>query len=229
MKKLRSVLVITLLISLVSSYALGDSFILRNDIIFGDDIETVKEKESKDNLTSLFRDSRTSSKSIGDASEAVDLDYLEYHGTIAGKDDSTLEYYFDKDSGKLLDMSYQFKMSNVDKNYAEFQAALTRKYGEPLGGDTVLPVFSNMLVVIMYRINNITSSGGTKADLYDYNEWLVETDDGAVKIELVSYYYVVRGSYYNWLNVNYHYVTKDELSAIQQDAVDKQSAMDDAL
>ncbi len=143
-------------------------------------------------------------------------------------------FYFD-DDGKLTGMCYSFSddsgvtsRSACDSAYEKLTDGLKRKYGNPLGntgGSIHLisgPAFERfgLWLALTALIDTWTS------DYYDYDEWIVDTDDGHVKIDIVSYYY--RNSDYDYsyyVDLSYHFYTDQDL----QDKIDEKRQERDAV
>ena len=104
MKRVTSLVLVCILLFGCLSGAIAEDFQLRNGIQFGDDLETVKSKE-----TLTIQDGST------DKTNKVWFD-----GKIAGIEGS-VRYDFDEETGKLIEMLYIFdettSKDTVDSNY----------------------------------------------------------------------------------------------------------------
>lgn len=182
MKKLLAL--ILLLGCLVNSFALADSFTLRNGVLFGDTMETIKGKEDL--------------KYVNEGKDS-----MWFRGVIANISGSEVVYYFDEE-GKLKEMQYSLgAFSSISvSDYDILKEGLTNKYGPSLGfsnGKTsaLLGHELQYLLVDLYKTEAIT---GGSHKLINYEEWIVPCDEGTVKIELV--YYTTDG---NWPHVAMSY------------------------
>ena len=219
MKKIISLLLISIILGNCAVSFAEEEFQLRNGIQFGDTLEEVKQKETL-----------TIQSSSADKTNNVWFD-----GTIAGMKGS-VRYDFDEETGKLTDMMYDFDSTSdrdsIDNNYSTLQKSLTRKYGNPIGntgGNLELitgPAIENAAMAIaLYRY--LLSGGG---DFRDYDEWIVKSNGYNVKIDLVCYYVRDKSYDYTYYNVvSYHYYTdEDYLNAIQE-KIDENAAIDNDL
>lgn len=202
------------LISIIGN-AFADEFQLRNGIIFGDTLETIKQKE-----TLPF-------KSITDDNTSAWFG----NGKISGID-GQVRFDFSEDAGILTDMLYAFDITDnkdiLDNDYSKLKNGLIRKYGDPLGnvGGSAHIItgqafnYSGMIIAL-YR--EVLNGGG---DFRDYDEWIIHCDEYNVKIDLVSYYYRNRNYEYSYENlISYHYYKDDDLL----DAIQQQQEENDAI
>ena len=211
-------LLLTAMIVFSCQHCLAEDFVLRNGILFGDSFDTIKQKET---LTFY--------------SEEDDKSELQYKGKIAGIDGRVF-YYFDIETGKLTDMLYKFDSESskdpIDADYSTLYSSLVRKYGTPLGNTggslniiTGKAIESGAGYIGFYKYL-LNGDGNYR----DYDEWIVETDDGSVKIDLFSFY--VRSKdydYYFYNYLSYHYFTIDDLANALQEKIDENTAIDNDL
>lgn len=217
MKRIVAILLFVILISL-SIVASADEFVLRNEILFGDSIEQVKGKEG------LTLDKENDDKT-----------QLTYSGEVASYT-GEVDYYFNGTTGGLSDMLYEFKdwknNSSIDSIYSSLKDGVARKYGNPLGnsGGTTHSItgkaFEESIGMIYVTLNFFNK----KADIADYDEWFVECDGGAVKIDLVKYYFTnsENGKEYHVL-LSYHFSSTEEIETLIQEKQDKKDAIDNDL
>ena len=214
MKKLISILmcVCMLLAGLNAAFAEAEDFELRSGIHFGDTIDDIVEKE-----TTLTR---------------LDEESNEFQGRISGYDDASCMFTFD-DDGKLEDMKYSFgsgvcysrdKMNDV---YLELYRGLVRKYGTAIGntGGTCELITGSAIDTMAFYVYLLGELDGYSSDYTDYDEWIVDTKGGHVKIDLVSYY--LRNSdfeYSYYVDLSYKFYTDEDFKAAQQE---KQAARDE--
>ena len=214
MKKLISLLmcVCMLLAGLNAAFAEAEDFELRSGIHFGDTIDDIVEKE-----TTLTR---------------LDEESNEFQGRISGYDDASCMFTFD-DDGKLEDMRYIFgsdvcysrdKMNNV---YLDLYRGLVRKYGTAIGntGGSCELITGSAIDTMTLYVYLLGELDGYSSDYTDYDEWIVDTKDGHVKIDLVSFY--LRNSdfeYSYYVDLSYKFYTDEDFEAAQQE---KQAARDE--
>ena len=214
MKKLISLLmcVCMLLAGLGAAFAEAEDFELRSGIHFGDTIDDIVEKETT--LTRLNEESN------------------EFQGRISGYDDASCMFTFD-DDGKLEDMRYIFgsdvcysrdKMNNV---YLDLYRGLVRKYGTAIGntGGSCELITGSAIDTMTLYVYLLGELDGYSSDYTDYDEWIVDTKGGHVKIDLVSFY--LRNSdfeYSYYVDLSYKFYTDEDFKAAQQE---KQAARDE--
>lgn len=215
MRKIVSVLTaVVLLISMTSIAFAADEFTLRNGILFGDTMDDILTKE-----TTLTRKSDTSNW---------------FEGKIAGYSNSECGFYFD-DSEKLVSMDYEFSCSsrdNTNEVYKKLYQSLVRQYGKAegnTGGSCELitgPALTNMAIAVYL----LAESDGWGGDYIDYDEWIIDTDNYHVKIDLVSYYYHNSDYDYTYMvELSYHKYTDDDLQTVIEEKQTEQNEVDDDL
>ena len=167
------------------AYAVIDSqFPLRSGIHFGDTVEEVKEKEQGLKL----KEEKNST--------------LKYRGLIAGYDgDAT--FYFDKDE-KLTDLTDHYLFFDADevaKIYVDIKNLCSEEHGAPLTEEK--KPFKIMGKTLELAVLTVTLSreAEMKSDIVTYDEWVVFTDEGMIKIEEVLYY--IGQAYY--VDIGFHY------------------------
>ncbi len=197
-----------------SALAESGQFELRSGIHFGDTIDDIVAKE-----TTLTRASEDSN---------------EFHGRIAGYDDSTCMFIFNDDGG-LEDMRYDFNddsRDDVETQYLALYQSLVRKYGSAIGntgGNCELITGSAMssMALYVYLLGALDNCSG---DYIDYDEWTVDTDGGHVKIDLIAYYY--RDSnydYHYYLSLSYKFYTDADYDAAVQEKQEERAEVDNDL
>ncbi len=217
MKKIATTFVCLVLLLSISSIGFAEEeFKLRNGIMFGDTIEEIVAKE-----TSLTREGENSNW---------------FKGKIAGYSNAECGFYFD-DNGKLISMDYSFSESCTSREstndvYKKLYQSLVRQYGKAegnTGGSVELitgPAIDRMAMWV-YLLGSFDKCAG---DYYDYDEWIIDSNDYHVKIDLVSYYY--RNSDYEYsyfLDLSYHMYTDEEYLAKIDEKISEQNEVDDDL
>jgi len=218
MKRVTSLVLVCILLFGCLSGAIAEDFQLRNGIQFGDDLETVKSKE-----TLTIQDGST------DKTNKVWFD-----GKIAGIEGS-VRYDFDEETGKLIEMLYIFdettSKDTVDSNYTTLYQSLVRKYGNPLGntGGSIYTIIGS--VFEYWALHKwLTELLDGKNDYRDYDEWIVNCDGYNVKIDLVSWYDRDSSFNYTYTNgISYHYYTDEDLLNKIQEKMDENAAVDSDL
>jgi len=208
MRKTVAVLLALVMVLCLGVNALAEKeFPLHNGILFGDTLDTVKEKEA-------------GKVTIQDGSKDK-TNKVWFSGTIAGMDGS-VRFDFDESTGKLTDMIYTFNgmpgPSECDENYNTLRDGLIRKYGDPLGNtDGTIDIITGLAFEYAATLMNLYESMkiGT-GDLHNYDEWIIDCDGYYVKIDLVAYYIQSSDTDYK-INVSYHYFTEaDRDNAIRE-------------
>ena len=207
MKKAISILLVILLLSLsISVYA--EPFSLRNGIFFGDTMEEVKSKEQLKYINGKE-------------------DKNWFRGTIANVDDSEVSFYFDKETGQLTDMSYYLgaRSTVYRSNYDEIKESLIKKYGNPLGNTGgYFHVIVGKAVESYIRGKTIANMYNSKDDLLDYDEWLINCDGGAVKIDLI-----LESTSHLTISLSYHFATDEEIEKLMEEEKDKQDSLENDI
>ncbi len=220
MKKTVSIILSLAIVFNILPALAAEDFILRNGIMFGDALDTVKAKE----VTLLLED------------QSIDAtDRLWFRGTIAGIEGEA-RFDFDLTTGGLTDMLYVFSTNNVSletarNNYSNLFEGLKRKYGQPLGniGGTLHIItglaFEHSLGMIVL-LEAIDLGGG---DIQDYSEWIVEANEYMVKIDLVRFYYTMGDETYYGVDLSYHYFTQEDLDSAIREKQQKNDIMESDL
>lgn len=158
---LAAILMLCTLVSLLcAARAEETQFTLREGLYFG---ATADEVKAAERLVPLTGGSR------------IGYGTLQYAGTIAGIDNAIVGYYFDQE-GTLNEMFYRFSPTSLAKGYEMFDYLyefLTEKYGQPLEDQKG-----------SYRVVSGTITKGA-GPWVKCREWLISTNDGYVKIDLV--------------------------------------------
>ena len=120
MKRIITIMLAFILLMSCFNAAVAEEFQLRNGIHFGDDLDTVKSKET-----------------LTIQSSSVEKDNnVWFEGKIAGMD-GDIRFDFDEETGKLIDVLYVFdsktNKDSVDSDYSTLYKGLVRKNGTPLG------------------------------------------------------------------------------------------------
>jgi len=217
------IIIIGVLFSFIHIISFADSFTLRNDIKFGDSYETVKNKE-----TLPFGEDDDSV--LDDGTRQVFTE----EGTVAGIDDCTIMFRFSPDD-RLNEMKYSYSFikskDTIEYDYKTIYDGLKRKYGDPLNyrNGNVSLITTNAIdgaigLVALFNAMDIA------ADYLDYNEWIVELEDGNnVKIDIISFYTGgISDRSYN-LNVGYKLFTDKDMEQAIADKQASTAAVDDDL
>ena len=179
MKKLISIL-LTMIIAMASVVAFAEgtlmegTFSIRNGIVYGDSINTVKEKEE-----------------LGIAEEtSSSLTTIE--GTIASIANSTITYSFSAD-GSLYDVLMDFgvhigKPQQAISAYNTVFEALCDKYGEPFGQNlsTWYVIYGSAVEDYSRNASFLKNIGLTPA-LQGSAQWILRYEDINVKIDLLRH------------------------------------------
>ena len=229
-KSLIILILITLLISGCSSKKKG--FELRNGIMFGDSIETVRKKEKLE-----VKEPETDEDEVGVETLRTE------DGTIANIENSSVSYKF-KD-GKLYQMIYnlgdyhtesdsyeevQQIKDYVTEQYNTIDKTLTEKYGDPI------PLEKGTALKFHSDIYEDESSFewlrelGLDAELVGIDERLYECEDGShVVIDNKAAYLGNPKGYIAILCIGYIQVPGDEWDAIMDNEAQKQKNINDDL
>ena len=146
-------------------------FQLRNGILFGDSMPSVKSKET-------FPARNSGGK-----------DYLSYYGDI-NNNEADICFHFDE-SGKLYDVNYFFLFRNendCETNYSFLYEEIIQKYGAPLEKtDSTYPIVGSAYDTFAEMKERNESFGG-ECTRERYDEWIIDDANGHVKIDLLSYH-----------------------------------------
>lgn len=188
-------------------------FVLRNDIRFGDTIETVKAKETVEIRSESSTELKTKSCEL------------------AGVDVNSVIYRFDE-NGKLISVLWDV-MNSANSIFApvtfdSLKASLEAKYGPPSNTDTQSSfviqgsAISEMMNDDIFLLGMITGTSGPIQQC----EWQIESHGNQnVKIELL-YYKRKKDSYR--VRLSYDMYTDEELDAILlDDLLTEQNNMND--
>lgn len=181
-------------------------FELRDGIHFGDDLATVKSKE-----TQMLKEDSISR-----------TDMISYNGVIVGRE-ATTTYDFDDNTGGLIDMDYHYSesiLSNdeiADDQYTTLYQALEEKYGKPLDAteENPYPITGNAISTAQLYIDLTKAMGKYTFGYYsEHNEWVVKSNGYYVKIDLLKYYTGVAGwssnTIWNMIDLSYHYLNNED-------------------
>lgn len=164
--------------------AASDPFTLRSGIVFGDTQKKVKDKENDLKLKSEDKSSLT------------------YNGTIDGYKGEA-SFYFDSD-GELSDQInhyLSFDTKEVTEIYTVIKTSCGIQYGDPLS-DSLKPfsITGKSLKMAVLTVE-LSRQGGLSSDIVAYDEWVLFTNDGMIKIEEVLYF--IGQAYY--VDIGYHF------------------------
>ncbi len=217
-KGLFAIIILVLIFSCVFCIALADEFELRNGIHFGDDLKTIKTKETLSYKTTL-------------ESGAVVFG----NGTVATIQNCEVNYYFIDD--KLSDVLYYIGGIYLDgtkcaAEYATVYQGLCRKYGDPLDSTNgkIYVIQGKAFEEAYSSIDMFTRFGGS-GDVIQHAEWIVPVDDYFVKIDQILYYCQAVNSnqitYYDMLS--YHQFTDADIEQVNQLLKEAQDEVDNDL
>ena len=196
------------------AFAELEDFTIRNGISFGDTISEVREKET---LT------------IKEADDEFPFTLTTVEGTVAGIEDSEIEYSFDEEK-KLNEVVYNFdtvySRESADANYAAITDGLIRKYGSPLDGS--FAIVGSIVESIAFQVA-FTQLMGDRADLINSEEWVVDFGDYYVKIDHMNYYYTYSGEMYYRQALCYKYFTDEDLTEVSNEIAEERAAVDSDL
>lgn len=231
MKKGISIFILFVLLVCVFGSALADTptvpkfdgtFSVRNGISFGmsgKDIETIETGLGSNKVT--------------------DKEYLQFKGSAAGYSDVNVRYYFNQKSSMndLYTFDYEigryadWTQSEGTKEYEKLVNAMLSKYGDPFYSakdEELFPLFSsayNFLGVVKDYYN-----------LRDFNQWIVEYDDGYIVIDAVLSQMdrsIISSSYPFFCHIGYRRITKEEFDQVMlqldQNKKDKEDAINNDL
>lgn len=207
MKKLVSLLLVSMMVLLTVS-ATAEEFSLRNGIQFGDTMDDVLAKETLE---------------ISESGEMdPDGDYSYYistgEGTVADIDFDRIDYYFDANQ-TLCEVLYVFKTGNDTvtsmTNYFLLVADVCNEYGAVLG-NTEGELYPFVGAAIQRAANTVRllQMFGGNAYVCNYDEWVIDLDEGHVKIETAQRYALGTEDMYD-MEMSYTYFTDDDLAAAQ--------------
>ena len=173
MKRLLSVITVLICLLSVSLAKADEQFTIRNGITFGMSKNTIKQLE----------------KSKLQTEKDGSLTY--YPVQVGNNKNGELVYCFD--DGKLTNFIYDFKKNvssrmTLQREYSDLSMSLISKYGSPLGNtDGVTSKWTSQLMDFMFSFVRMAKSTNHRYD-YDYEEWLIDSPDGFVKIDHFYYY-----------------------------------------
>jgi len=162
-KIIACILVAMLTLMLLSSVAFGEDFHFRNDISFGDSIDTILEKE-------------------GQTFEVYGDKVFSPYMTLSGIPNSTITYFFDNHKLNKIFISYRVRSSkNIDTMmdpYNMIEEGLEQKYG---------PAITNLNDMIFYRGNLLDPDHNAARTYYAVSQRTLVNDDSIIVIEHALY------------------------------------------
>ncbi len=231
MKKTVSILIPLVLLVCLLGTALADiptiskfdgTFSVRNGISFGMSGKDVEAIET----------------GLG-SSKVYNKEYLEFKGSAAGYSDVYVRYYFNQKSSMndLYTFDYEigrladWTQSEGAKEYEKLVNAMLSKYGNPFYSakdEELFPLFSsayNFLGVVEDYYN-----------LRDFNQWIVEYDDGYIVIDAVLSQMdksIISSSYPYFCHIGYRRITKQDFDQVMlqldQNKKNKEEAINNDL
>lgn len=182
MKKMVSLILAVIFLCITSGFAetYMESFTVRNGISFGLTLDEVKKIEK--NTGPLTKD--------GDYWKIENI-------TISGISNSTVYYGFDSNQ-RLYEFHYNYNTPRTsyafcEREYLRITQSLINKYGEPLGysgGKThvIRTATLDSLIESLRTIELFFPIAVPSTYYLPYNEWVIDTNDGHIKIEHVMIY-----------------------------------------
>lgn len=162
-KIINLILVTILTLGLFSSVAFGEDFHFRNDISFGDSIESIIEKE-------------------GQTFEVYGDKVFSPYMTLGGIPNSTLTYFFDNNKLNKIFISYRVRSSkDIDtmmNPYNMIEEGLEQKYG---------PAITDLNNMILYRGNLLDPDHNDARTYYAVSQRTLVNDDYIIVIEHALY------------------------------------------
>ncbi len=205
------------------THAETKEFELRNGIRFGDTIDVIKEKETVLEYV--------------DFSDTPLFEGFMFWGKIT--EYSGLCSFHLNDNDQLDDMRYSFMPTDRESAIGyqeELCKSLSSKYGEPISISTgSTHILTGSAYNNMERILSVYRILSPRNDVFDHKEWLVQSNNGYVKIDLTSFYYydTNENNYYYWIFLSYHFFTTEEYnSALLENAqkiLEEQKRIDNSL
>lgn len=173
--------------------ATADSFTMRNGVQFGMTVSEVGKLET-----------------MPRSKETISSVYFYGYGEIAGIKNSAVEYHFDNNKLKGVEIHFDDLHKSgkltVIQDYSDINALLQGKYGEPIGNtngrSSALRGYEFETFITFY---NFWKS-------MDYEEWLLQIDGGYVKID----HYLVVGTN-NTHMIEYTFFTEKEVNKLLND------------
>ncbi len=197
----------------------SEPFELRNGIVFGDSLGTVKQKEN----FPIEQNQEEKTNAVW------------FQGRMDNGHNAEIRYDFDENTGMLTDLLYAYEYSAdinaIKSEYSMLVLDLIGKYGLPLdfSDGSVSIITGAAFEQAGFLIYIFTSSAGT-GELLDYDEWIVPCDGYYVKIDLVSCAYgngnAAECRYQNL--ASYHYFTDADYQSALHELEEEMKASVDA-
>ena len=222
--KRRMVFCLTLVVALIMpiSNAFADSFTLHNGVTFGMQENDVMNIEKENGLT--FTETTEGNNFFPNNVLRIDSE----NTTVAGRDNSTITYMFDK-NGLVNSMIYWASdfFSEPFRNNDAIISTLTEKYGSPVGGNGEFVQFPSSAYDAFAVCLNYKERHPDDNPNYDmFYQWLVPLDDGGyanIQFLMMGFPNVV-----NYRIITYSYITPEEVNALnEQNSSERQSINDD--
>lgn len=210
MKKIVSLILVGMLLLLCCT-ATAEEFTLRNGIQFGDSMDDVLAKETL-----------AIEKTYDAAAEGEEAEYpytiTTVNDTVAGVADSYVLYEFDANK-TLREMVYVLggdkPKEEAEAEYEMLYQELVNQCGTALGyKDGRCYIINCDALNTAVWITSMYTSMGLIGDVRSYDEWVVDTDEYHVKVELVRY--CCGSSDVTYTNrVSFTYFTDADLQAVR--------------
>ena len=165
-------------------------FSYRNDIRFGDDMETVIEKDPMVGGV-MRRDNYLRS----------------YNFALSGIENSYINYYFD--NNKLIEIELFYGDIDLDdaiKNYDVINDGLKRKYGQPAEDIENIKTYKDGAIEKYNQYDENDDSINNKI-LNAKNQWILDVGEGnKIVIEHILFNYTNRNKIHKYHSVTYQYI-----------------------
>ncbi len=207
MKRVLAILLVMLLC--LPAVAIGEEFVLRNGIVFGDSMDDVLTKETEP-IAEVDRERGVIRTEPGQISNI--------YGTF-------VEFVFN-DDGKLKQMNYRYPAFELDFAitgcYDLINEGLVEKYGKPLSDKETETVIQrglsyNGAFIAVFSGGYVLSS----------DDWFVDDEGYSIKIEHISYYDGSNKVYEH--NLSYAIVTDEELQSLDNERQENKNSLDSQL
>lgn len=199
---MKKVIIIIMMISLfayiLGGNALADSFTLHSNISFGMSIDEVRSNEAKSGFnvsdSNSYQSKNTSSLKTTSA------------GTIAGVDESQIQYFFNKDE-KLYSALYWIgnALNGLEPFYSNVDNALINKYGIP--DNSLMPLVEAMGFEGFEYVKYNFHIPESRSPYSIYNAWKIDNDDGSSVIII----HFVCAETFNFHLLGYQFYSAEEI------------------
>ena len=210
MKRLFSILLVLSLMAIcLLGSALADEFTVHSGVKFGMTVDEVVAAETAAGFNPEIKNENQAGNDrfYNCEDKHLTTQFVEVDGQIAGQNDSSVIYHFNKTDGRLNSSVYEFYISPDTFNI--LRENLIKKYGEP---DTGLSAaFHSILKPDAY--NFIDYCKPYSKITYHYDDmWLIPQDDESyILISGICARIVISGSAYTFSYIGYQKYSKEEI------------------